>query len=390
MNNISLWEQRDLLSHSINLSITKTEELLIAAIVTNLINGTDYSWEHTSLSLVAEAKLQRTLRLRGYNLQCCDLNIFPQSIQQLILHIDRHSLQLQIIANLKFAKDHIYSILLYAYFRISYFVFSIANSTLGIKSTVLMLILLLWSHNINYFLYALAFGYVFSNCMTLVFHEYWVHRQLRPKNRIIGFVFDYLCHLIVHDRISWIYSHTYHHRHWKTPQDIEVNAMLADSWVYYFMFASPVHGNSAHTVAIEAGRASVMEHLPPESQFLQKYVIEITIATHLIFLLIFGLSIYTYFLLFQIWIFHKYIVVFDELVTHYNDKNRDEEVDNPYLFPICCGTAYHKSHHALFDSIILGPGKLKYLNIQYYFVKLFYNITAKVPDTYAIEKDNHV
>ncbi len=390
MNNISLWEQRDLLSHSINLSVTKTEELLITAIVINLINKTDYSWDRTSLSLMAEAKLQRTLRLRGYDLYCANLNVLPESIRVLSQYIANYSLQLQIKSNLKFIKNYSYLILMYIYVQLRSIIFPIVSSTRGTPSTVLILILLLWSHNINYFLYALAFGYVFSNCMTLVFHEYWVHRQLQPKNRIIGFVFDYICHLLVHDRISWIYSHTYHHRHWKTPLDIEVNAMLADSWVYYFMFASPVHGNSTHNVAIEASRASVMSHLPPESQFLQKYVKEITIATHLIFLLIFGLPIYTYFLLFQIWIFHKYIVVFDELVTHYNDKTRDEEVDNPYLFPICCGTAYHKSHHALFDSIILGPGKLKYLNIQYYFVKLFYNITAKVPDTYAIEKDNHV
>lgn len=378
----SRWEQRDLLSHSINLSVTKTEELLITTIVTNLINKTDYSWDHTSLSLVAEAKLQRALRLRGHNLQCCDLNIFPQSIQQLLQYIDSHSLQLQIIANLKFAKDHIYSILLYAYFKIFYFVFFIVTSTLGIASTILILALLGWTHNINYFWYALGIGYVLSNCMTMVIHEYWVHQQLRPKNRIVGFVFDYIGHLLVSDRISWVYAHSYHHIHWKSPQDIEVTTMLTNSWIYYLAGASPVHGNIAHASSIEARRESETNRLLPESKFLQKYIVELTIITHLVLLLIFGFTAYVYFVLFQIWLFHKYIVGFNELVTHYNNKTREEEADIPYLFPICCGTAYHKSHHALSDSIILAPGKLKYLNIQYYFVKLFYNITAKVPDKY--------
>jgi fatty-acid desaturase len=179
-----------------------------------------------------------------------------------------------------------------------------------------------------------------------------------------------------------VYSHTHHHRYWKTEKDIEWIAMLRMGWLYYFIISSPVHGNQEHNASIEATRVSLTSQLSPESQFLQNYSKEITILTHLVVLLTMGLSIYVYFLLFQIWLFHKYIICFDEIVTHYNNKTRDEEVDIPYLFPICCGTAYHKSHHALPDSIILGPGKLKYFNIQYYFIKLFYNITAKVPDKY--------
>jgi fatty-acid desaturase len=390
MNHLTQWEQRDILSHSNYLVISSDEHLLISKIISNLIIGTDCAWDHAALSLNGEAYLQKSLRMRGYNLYCANLNILPHSTSELSQYIANYSQKLQISSTIESAKYRISDGVKYIYNSIIKFLFSIASSTRGVSSTVLIVALLLWFSDINYFIGALVVGYIFSNCMTLVFHEHWVHRQLSPKNRIVGFIFDYLCHLIVHDRIFWIYSHTYHHRHWKTTQDIEVNAMLAGSWLYYFIFASPVHGNLTHRAGADASCAEVMSQLNPESQFLQKYVTEITLATHLIFLLIFGLSVYTYFLLFQIWIFHKYIVVFDELVTHYNNKTRDEEVDNPYLFLICCGTAYHKSHHTLFNSIILGPGKLKYMNIQYYFIKLFYNITAKVPATYITEKENHV
>jgi hypothetical protein len=389
MNNTSRWEQRDLLSHSINLSVTKAEELLINAIVTNLINKTDYSWDRTSLSLTAEANLQQTLRLQGYGLQCYNLNILPSSIRELSQYIVDYSLQVQIIANLKFIKNYSYLILMYIYVQLRRIIFSISTNILGIGSTILIVAMLLWLRNVDYLWYSLGIGYVLSNCMTIVIHEYWVHQQLRPKNRIVGFIFDYIGHLLVSDRISWGYAHLYHHTHWKSPQDIEVTAMLSNSWIYYLMGASPVHGNIAHASSIEARRESETNRLLPESKFLQKYVVEITIITHLILLLICGLTVYVYFVLFQIWLFHKYIIGFNELVTHYNNKTQEEEVDIPYLFPICCGTAYHKSHHALSDSIILGPGKLKYFNIQYYFVKLFYNITAKVPASYT-GKDNHV
>jgi fatty-acid desaturase len=384
-----IWEQRDILSHSINLPVTRDEELLIDAIITNLINKTDFQWNSNLLSLTGEARLQQSLRHRGYDLYCANLNVLPESTKELSHYIANYSVNLHIVSNLKFCLNHTHTMFGALYRTVISWLFDYLSSTSGIRSTILIAALLIWVNNVNYLFYALVVGYIVSNCMTLVFHEHWSHRQLCPKNRIIGFIFDYICHILVHDRISWIYSHTYHHKHWKTEQDIEVTAMLADSWIYYFMVASPVHGNPAHYPAIESGRALAMARLPKESQFLQKYVKEITILTHLIFLLTFGLSIYVYFLLFQIWIFHKYIVVFDELVTHYNNKTREEEVDNPYLFPICCGTAYHKSHHAFPDSIILGPGKLKYLNIQYYFIKLFYNITAKVPDTYTIRKDTH-
>ena len=389
MNNTSRWEQRDLLSHSINLSVTKAEELLINAIVTNLINKTDYSWDRTSLSLMAEANLQRALRLRGYDLYCANLNVLPESTRELSPYIANYSLQLQIKSNLKSIRYHTESILHKIYDTSIKSIFSMVSGVLGIISTILILILLVWMHDINYFWYALVIGYVLSNCMTMVIHEYWVHQQLRPKNRIVGFVFDYIGHLLVSDRVSWVYAHSFHHIHWKSSEDVEVTTMLTDSWLYYLINASPVHGNNAHSQSIETRRSADINRLLPESKFLQKYIIEITIITHLTLLLICGLTIYIYFVLFQIWLFHKYIVGFNELVTHYNNKTREEEADIPYLFPICCGTAYHKSHHALSDSIILGPGKLKYFNIQYYFVKLFYNITAKVPESYN-RKSNHV
>jgi fatty-acid desaturase len=382
-----IWEQRDILSHSIRLNITQSEQILITTIVTSLINGTELVWDGKLLSLHGEAKLQQSLRLRGYELYCADLNVLPQSTRELAQYIASYSLRVRIIANLKFARNHTHTFFhtkIYHDIILSEGLFRYLSSTRGTNSTIIIIALLARINNTSYLLYALIVGYILSNCLTLVFHEYWSHNQLRPKNRIIGFIFDYICHLFVHDRISWIYTHTYHHKHWKSVQDIEVTEMLRMRWFHYFIFASPVHGNPGHHAATEANRASMMSRLLPESQFLQTHVKAITVATHLIFLLTFGLSIYVYFLLFQIWIFHKYIVVFDELVTHYNNKTRDEEHDNPYLFPICCGTAYHKSHHALLDSIILGPGKLKYLNIQYYFIKLFYNITAKVPDKYPL------
>lgn len=377
-----IWEQRDLLSHKINLTVTKNEQLLITAIVSSIINKTELTWNRSALSIVAEAKLQQTLRLRGYELFCNNLNNLPESCQELLQYVADYSWHLQRTTNLNFIKYSTYSIVSNIYTNIFNNIFPIVSSTRHITSTILIIALLVWINNLTFLLYALIVGYAISNCMTLVVHEYWVHQQMQPKNRAIGFIFDYLGHLLIHDKIAWIYAHRYHHQYWKTSKDVEVTAMLDYGWFYYFVSASPVHGHAAHQQAIESEKNSKIAQELPESQFLIQHAEGITIISHLLFLLAFGLSIYVYFLLFQVWIFHKYIIFFNEMVTHYNHRSAQEEKDIPWLFPICCGTAYHKSHHVLSSSIIIGPGRLKYLNIQYYFIKLFYNITAKVPDKY--------
>ncbi len=48
-------------------------------IVNKILNQEDYSWEHISLSIIDEAWIQKTLRDRGFEIKCYNLNILPKN-----------------------------------------------------------------------------------------------------------------------------------------------------------------------------------------------------------------------------------------------------------------------------------------------------------------------
>ena len=235
--------------------------------------------------------------------------------------------------------------------------------------------------------YALITAYISSNCIAIVIHEYWVHAQIKPKNRLFGFIFDYLGLLFHSRRLHWKYKHSYHHIHWKTKKEVGELGMLSTPWLRYLIsgpnFTTTKYGNmtAEFDKHIEAGDKysnDNIDKLLPESQFLEKHVYSITVISNLLLLLTLGLTVYIYFVFLQVWIFQKYIPGFNELITHYNNKTREEEADTPYLFPICCGTAYHNTHHIHPTVLVLGPNWIKYFNVQYYFVKLFYRLSPGI------------
>jgi hypothetical protein len=235
----------------------------------------------------------------------------------------------------------------------------------------------------NMALWALLVAYILCNCITITIHEYWVHDLITPKNRLVGFIFDYFGHILYNaNRMVWRYNHTYHHIHWKTDKDLDKIHKLAPWWLYQLFAISYLGKPSASYTNVLADyeqnwityRETNLKKLLPESAFLEKYKTQIVYSSHLLVILLFGLTNWVFFFLLQIWLFQHYIRGFNELVTHYNQLTREEEVDHPLLFLICCGTAYHKTHHYNRNMIVLGPSWVKYFNIQYYFIKLFYRL----------------
>ena len=65
---------------------------------------------------------------------------------------------------------------------------------------------------------------------------------------------------------------------------------------------------------------------------------------------------------------------FVEYITHYNNLYREEDTDHPWYFFLCGNHAYHSTHHRNLRAVIVGAGWLKYFNVQYYYIKLFYNL----------------
>lgn len=381
---VPIWEIRDLLSHSNYLELSNEELQLVNNIVAN---QPYFSWRKENLSIFGEAKVQQLLRLDGYELFCADLNSFPTDSKNLRQYISKHSLTKQITSNIKYLKYFLVKQLSDLFFKI-YETLGI-HYNLTVKGQVIAVGLFLYAmySDLSLLGYALIAAYISSNCMAMVVHEYWVHNQLKPKNRIVGFIFDYLGLLFFGDRLNWKYRHNYHHIHWKTRKDVELIGMRSVPWWRYLFMGSKLTNTPYGDITKESDKfgsdageyaKNNINKLLPESKFLENHVVSITLISNLALLLLLGPTVYIYFVFFQVWVFQRYIPGFNELVTHYNDKTREEEADTPYLFPICCGTAYHNTHHTQPTTVVLGPKWVKYFNVQYYFVKLFYNLNPGI------------
>lgn len=252
----------------------------------------------------------------------------------------------------------------------------------NILSTVLVAIGFIYFANTELTWYSLLVGYLLSNCVLILVHEGWVHNYIEPKNRLIGFILDYLGYIIFNtSKLRWQYLHNHHHKYWKTEEDWDQFGVDHTPWPLYLFFLyrqTPPNNMIQRFDGMEAYARQQRNKLFPESKFLEDYFQIVVIISHLIFLFAFGLEIYFYFLFFQVWIFIRLFKLFNEIIPHAHKKTIGEEKDASYLFLLCTNAALHTSHHIYKGTIFFGKGWWKYLNVQYYFVKTFYNIKVIV------------
>ena len=376
LDQIALWELRDVMSYHFDLQLGDTEKALVDKIVGNLLSKTAFSWKPTDLTIVGEAKVQGLLRDKGQDLKCFDLNEFPTSIDELTQKIEKQSLKESV--RVKFNKFLQMSEQKYRNFKFwltvtPYFHFGILVFASLAYALYTAPVLGLW---------AILAAWVFCNCSAMLIHEWWTHDLIIPRNRVISFIFDYVGHILfMTSRLHWRWDHRWHHKYWKTEKDVDYVFKNTPAWFYLF-FATPigvVMGQApaprpeGYLEGLPECRETNMVKLTPESRFLENHWISVTIVSHAILIAVMGYVNWTYFVLLQAWLFRCYIIGFNEITTHWPLKlTREEETNTPYLFPLCCGTAYHVDHHFNATQIVLGPGKLKYLNIQYWFIRLFF------------------
>lgn len=372
IDQLAHWELREAISiihYKFNLS--QEEEHLSNQIIQSLKNNTEFTWEQEKLSILGEAKIQHLLVHTGYKLKCYNLTVFPNSCQELRLCLIKISTKTVLVAKSK---------LLFSKIKKQFYEF--CNIVTDLSPFVLAGLIIIYGLIISpgVLLCALLIAYVVLNCLNITVHEHWVHDLISPKNRIIGFILNYLGYIIYQPRILWRRSHQNHHAHWKTPSDPEAPNWSRPLWE--LILKGP--GNQQTNEAIAAGKRYVagwdnyreitIKNLPPESQFLEKYQMQIKIFNHLFVLLVFGITNYIFFFVLQRQLFFCYILYFVEYITHYNNSSREEETDHPWYFFLCGNHAYHNTHHRNLRAVIVGSGWLKYFNVQYYYIKLFYNL----------------
>ena len=62
----------------------RNQDQIAQHILTSVVDGTDYVWQNTDITLYTEAYIQRRLQQLGYMLKCNELNVFPTSTNELL------------------------------------------------------------------------------------------------------------------------------------------------------------------------------------------------------------------------------------------------------------------------------------------------------------------
>jgi hypothetical protein len=264
------------------------------------------------------------------------------------------------------------------------------NSTIDAELQYVFLIIGLIYYRCDLLLWSLLFSWLINNFVYPIMHEGWAHGFFKPKNKIIGYFFNFICIIFMSPVFAWkigVYSphvywmglHRHHHVYWKTPRDHIQFDLDTNGWVkYLFLSHRPQYPNLYHDQITEREIRDVYSRLDPVSLYLEKNYVWISKVFHAIFLILVGFKLWFYFVFIPIIFFYVMAIVFTEILPHVNNPTKEDDRDQIWSWPICVTNAYHVTHHWKNMTIVFGPGRWKYLNIQYYFFKLFYDIHPKV------------
>ena len=361
----AIWEQREILSCS-----TLDNSVNIDTIVDNFLKDQLFDWSHITLQLVDEACIQQALRENGYEIRCYELNVFPTSVTGLKQDTEYVGLppaikpaKIPLLAPLyNLITDVLFLELIIAIVGIIYY----HADLLGV---------------------ALFVSWIVCNFTILILHDTWAHRCIRPKNKYVGYMlnsFGYLMEFTaepiswISPRLVWPVTHNFHHNIWPTEENDR--ATWALNWIPY-LFLTVSENRSVTKLSnnmVTPASQKYLTELDPVLRFIDDNYRWLVPLVHISLMAIIGIHYYFYFVFLQIWIHGRFKRLFADIIPHFNKKPWHEETDSAWLLPICTQHAYHITHHKLPGTINFGPGKLKYINIQYYFVKLFYNIDAKI------------
>ena len=275
----------------------------------------------------------------------------------------------------------------------------IKNIDITLISSILIPIGLIYYHS-TLFLWALILAWVLCNFICIVTHEGWGHQYIVIKNKYIGYFLDFIGYLVnwlpfsvginnFSSRGWWKCLHHHHHRIWLedyklnkqtvSPYDHVQYELDNNHWVVYLFFGKRKFiPNIYNKQIIDRDIARMRDNLDPIESFIDQHINWMMWAFHLFFIILFGLEYYFYFVLLQVWIWQRYMLLFQEIIPHYGHKDRFEDHDYPWWFLVCTGNAYHVDHHRNVSVINFGPGWIKYINPQYYFTKLFYTIRVPI------------
>lgn len=358
-----IWEQREILSYQ----WLDTPSIFITQIVNSITKNKEFAWG--KLELIDQAQIQKSLRQQGIDLLVYDLNTFPESTEEIKPYIKHLTLK-------KSVTEKIHS-----------FIFQTKNLLRSCESVCFTLILIagLIYYKFDLFWWSLLASCVIANTALIVVHDGWSHNSVTARHRILGYVLDLYGYLFTvatmgktNQKKTMSSGHLIHHRYF---YDINKDNIYSDlnhnNWFQYiFMFGITYDKKNVEFVDNQSTKdfIPIYNKMDSISKWMEDHTQALLGITHVVLFLLLGLKYYMYFVLIPVWYYGIFLYRFVEWLFW---KTAIDGRDLPYTFPLLLGSAYHNSHHKYPDKIIVGPRPLRYINPQYWFVKIFFKRHAE-------------
>jgi hypothetical protein len=354
-NQYQQWEKREQLLTQPMRKVANPH--IVNNIIKAFFSNQQYSW--TELTLEDEVAVLKLLQIKGVTLNLYQVNQFPRSIdelQQYVYNVTKRS-------RLGLIWDHVINL-----------------GYVDTFASILVAIGIIYFYS-DMFWWSLVMSFFVCNLTIITFHEGWGHHFIKPKNQIVGAILDLIAHSalmlysikksLAYQKTVWA-AHGQHHRTWLDHNDPIIESINNGCISHVFfksLYKINVESNIHQQVSV------YLRSLPQPVRFLEQYSLHILAFFHLLFLWYFGLEYYFYFMFIQIWYVRVYLTVFSEVIPHKILKNNKQWV---WLFPFIFSNAYHKTHHEV--GYYLGPSWANLLNIQWWYIKIFYKEIVKRTD----------
>lgn len=355
MDQLARWELREALSYYYAiLEDTST----IDDIVDDVVKNQQADWESTPLNLVDEARIQAKLRQSGYEIACTD-------------HWPSNTIEFKkLLTQVEIPKPITPSLMSKIVDQLNKLIFFRYNYALA------SLILIFYYQDWLLLAISIWFAHLMWGIVEFADHDYFEHRYVVPKNRVLKHLIDYLCYIWMPytyvDKAASMRVHMYHHKYWKTARDTFDHKI--SSAILWFtnppIFSKPI--------------AKVKNRLLNEYAdfpYIVKYLREIEIVLSIIVILAVGFKYYFFFFLFPILLRGMFQGQHDMWFLILGER------DHPWVFPIGLNQSWHLTHHATgmniqktWGEVFNGPWWVKYLNPQYYFGRLFFKLKYQPKD----------
>ena len=233
---------------------------------------------------------------------------------------------------------------------------------------------LIYFNNWHLLAISLLTTYILWMFAEIVGHDYVEHRYILPKNTVLRYIIDCFIYIVspdtYADKSSAIKTHLYHHLYWKTDKDI-FTVTLQRGIFYFWVGLNPFSKPSIDNM-------NILLRQYKEFPFIIRYLREIEIILSIIFILLFGIDYYFYIIVLPILFKVILEVQHDYYLLHFKERTYT------WLFPLNLNQAWHYEHHQDFREkyttwghIFKGPMWVRYINPQYYFVRVFFKLAAK-------------